>query len=134
MNPPFDESDHSPIQFLLSVKANPTDPGPVAEYSRVIKPPTSMPKSNTNPEPFVDSGEFPGNLEIKSPDFERIDTGDTVLEAGAKIFTSHGPGNAVSVGPLHVVFFQHFWPATELIRTKKAPSRNMTFKTAILGC
>jgi hypothetical protein len=91
-----------------------------------------MPKSNTNPEPFPDSWEIPGNLEMNSPDFERMDAGDTVLEAGAKIFASHGPGNAVSVGPLHVVFLQHCRVVAELSRRKQVLSQKRTSLTAIL--
>jgi len=84
-------------------------------------------------DPFPESWEFPGNLETNSPDFERIDDGETVLEAGAKIFASHGPGNAVSAGPLHVVFFQQFWAVVESSRTKKVASQNRALKTAISG-
>jgi len=61
-----------------------------------------------------------------------MDAGDTVLEAGAKIFASHGPGNAVSAGPLHVVFFQHAWATAELIKMKKVPSQKRLLVTAIV--
>lgn len=41
------------------------------------------------------------------PFLDNIETGETVLEDGAKMLDSHGPGKAVSLGPLHTVFFQH---------------------------
>ena len=89
------------------MNASPIDPEPVDEYFSVTRPPTSIPKSKTSWEPFPESLEFPGYLENTSPELERMLAGDTVLEDGAYMFACHGPGNAVSAGPLHDVFFQH---------------------------
>lgn len=38
---------------------------------------------------------------------DKIDFGDTVRDDGAKMLSSHIPGNDVSRGPVHVVFLQH---------------------------
>jgi hypothetical protein len=70
---------------------------------------------------------------MKSPDADSMVAGDTVLEDSAKKFACHSLGNAVSVRPLHVVFFQHCWASTEVSRRRKVTRRIGTFMTAILG-
>ena len=50
---------------------------------------------------------------------ENTVAGETVRLAGEKLFASHGPGKAVSVGPVQLVLRQHVW-AEESGRTANA--------------
>lgn len=87
------------------MKAIPIAPGAVAEYWKLTSPPTSTPKSNTSCEPFPDSWALPWYEERTSPLLaDSMDFGETIRLEGAYMLASHGPGNAVSVGPEHVVF------------------------------
>lgn len=69
-----------------------------------------MPKSNTISEPLPCKVTLYGwDLSVMAFLFssDRVLTGRTVRDAGAKMFFSHGPLNAVSVGPEQEVLRQH---------------------------
>lgn len=129
--PPLDASDHCPIQLTDSLKATPRDPESVEEYVIVAMPPTSNPKSNTRVDPLPARMVIFGHADMKAPLVDKMDFGDTFLDNGAYMFDCHFPGNAVSLGPVQVVFLQQLWALEDPIRTKasakgRSRSTNMT--------
>jgi hypothetical protein len=83
-------------------------------------PPTSTPKSNTKALAFPVIEFLPGYDEMTEPlSRDKTSTGDTLRVSGAKMFSSHGPGNACSVMVLHWVSRQHFSALARAVNARR---------------
>lgn len=99
-------------------------------------PPTSIPKSNTIIDPFpynVALYGCAGSVTAFVFNSDKVEAGRTVRDAGAYMFFSHGPLNAVFVGPEQVVSRQQVSAVDSEKRDQRINTTLGQYSCAIVG-